>query len=350
MTFDLPSQEGASLALQWHSKHVAAWLNPTVMHRRTAISVPLVVIADGGRHGLARGAAPRKPARIGLLTVEPEDFSFFAKYLKQAGLEEGRDFVLVQQRAARSELLLSSARALVSQAIDLIVAPSTQETRAAQQATRTIPIVMLYGLAPEEFGFAASLARPGGNITGTVAYPLELIGKSIEVFRELHPRLRRLALLLDTGPFAPVFQREAARAAQVLGIAAHSLVVSHESELPARFAMAERLGADGLFVSHDLYLMYPRVAVLAAAHRLPVMYPTIPPIREGGLVAVAPDLPVVYQSAANIVARLLAGARPEDTPIEQPTRYAVGINLRTAKALGMPVPISIRLRATLVVE
>lgn len=325
-------------------------LSPIVMRRRFAISIPLIAIAGAGCHDGARDAEPRKPARIGLLTVEPEDYSFFAKYLKQAGLEEGRDFVLVQQRAARSELLLSSARELVSQAVDLIVVPSTQETRAAQQATPTIPIVMVYGLAPVEFGFAASLARPGGNITGTVAYPLELIGKAIEVFRELRPRLRKLALLLDTGPFAPVFQREASRAAQALGIATHGLVVSQESELPARFAQAEHLGADGLFVSHDLYLMDQRVTALAAAHRLPVMYPTMPPIRGGGLVAVAPNLPVVYQSAANIVARLLAGARPEETPIEEPTRYSVGINLQTAKALGLPVPTSVRLRATFVVE
>lgn len=320
------------------------------MHRRIALSVPLIAIVGVGLHDVAGSAAPRKPARIGLLTVEPEDLAFFAKYLKQAGLDEGRDFVLVHQRAGRSELLLGSARELVSKGIDLIVVPSTQETRAAQRATHTIPIVMLYGLAPEEFGFAASLARPGGNITGTVAYPLELIGKSIEVFRELHPRLHELALLLDTGPFAPVFQREAARAAQVLRIATHSLTVNDQSELPGAFAQAERLGSNGLFVAHDLFWMYDRVAVMAAAHRLPVMYPTIPIIRGGGLVAVAPDLPVVYQSAANIVARLLAGARPEDTPIEQPTRYVVGINLRTANALGLQVPMSVRMRATFVVE
>ncbi len=320
------------------------------MHRRFAVGLPWVALAGAGLHGLARGAEPHKPARIGLLTVEAEDFSFFERYLKQAGLALGQDFVLVQQRAARPELLPSSALDLVRQGIDLIVVPSTRETRAAQQATRTIPIVMLYGLAPEEFGFAASLARPGGNITGTVAYPLELIGKSIEVFRDLQPRLRRLALLLDTGPFAPVFQREAARAAQQLGLATDSLLVSQESELPAGFAQAQRLGADGLFVAHDLYPMYLRISVLAAAHRLPVLYPTVPPVRDGGLIAVAPDLPVVYQSAANIVARLLAGARPQETPIEQPTRYVIALNLRAAKALGLPVPASVWMRATIVVE
>jgi putative ABC transport system substrate-binding protein len=105
-----------------------------------------------------------------------------------------------------------------------------------------------------------------------------------------------------------------------------------------------------MMVAHDLFLMYRRVAELAAVHRLPVLYPIIPIVRAGGLVALAPDLPVVYQSAANIVAHLLAGARAQDTPVEQPTRYVLGINLPAARALGLEVPQSLRLRAGVVVE
>lgn len=326
-----------------------AAVSPSI-RRRAALGLPLLVGAGALRPCTARGAGPRKPARIGILAVAPEDFRFFGRHLKLAGLEEGRDVVLVHERAQLPEQLDDSARKLVAQKVDLIVAASTREVFAAQRATRTLPIVVAYGLAPVEFGFVASLARPGSNVTGTLAYPMELIEKSVEIFREFHPRLRKLALLLDPGPFAPLFQQAADGAALALGIATLGFTVHDDAALGVALDQAERFGANGLFVSHDLFGMYPSVAEQVAARRLPTLYPTIPIIREGGLIALAPNLPLVYQSTARIVARLLAGARPQTTPVEQPTRYVLALNLRTAKALALQVPKSVLLRADVVVD
>lgn len=298
----------------------------------------------------ARAAALRKPVRLGSLVVVPESCQFFERYLQRAGLQAGRDYLFIEQSAPSVDGLYEAARALLAQGVDLILALSTREARAAQQATRMVPIVLMYGLAPEEVGFAVSLGKPGGNITGTVAYPLELIGKALQLLRELHPRLDRLALLLDDGLFAPIFQREATRAAEYLRIETHSFKVGNDADLRTAFAQAERLRINGLYMAHDLHDHYEAIAKGARALRLPTLYPTIPPVRVGGLLGVAPDLPRVYRTTADIVVRLLAGARAPDTPIEQPTRYVVGLNLGTAKALGLAVPPSLRLRATFVVD
>lgn len=296
-------------------------------------------------------ATPRTKFRIGVLVPSWNDLSYFVDALRVVGYEEGRNVEFIFRRADNEQELDARAKELVASKVDLIVADSAEQTRAAKRATSTIPIVMLYGLAPVELGLIASLARPGGNVTGTAAVPLELAAKSVDIFRNTIPSLKRLTILVDVDPWGQAIQRETERAAQALGIATSSLQVHTPADLDRAFVQLEGLRPDGITVGIGLVPQYPRVIQFAAMHRLAAMYAVAPAvIRWGGLMSYSPNLPAVVARTAAIVDRILKGAKPADIPVEQPTRYVLAINLKTASELGLTVPQAILMSADIVVK
>lgn len=302
-------------------------------------------------HALAATIAPagaatvRKAARIGVLCASWDDLSHLLRALDAAGYPEGPSARFIVKRGDDPPGLDRQAQALVAARIDVIVCFSMAETQAARRATSTIPIVMVYGLAPVELGLIASLARPGGNVTGTVAYPLELVAKSVQVFHEALPRLQQLAVLVDADPWAPIFLRETQRAAAALGIPTQAISITSPAELQLAFAQLKRERPDGIAVCHSLQVHMGEIIEFAAKNKLPALYPFVPAVRQGGLIALAPSLLLVYARAASIIDRMLRGARPEDTPVEQPTQFVLAVNRKAASALGLKLPQSILLRA-----
>jgi putative ABC transport system substrate-binding protein len=298
----------------------------------------------------SHAATPRKTYRIGVLAPSWEGLSSFEQALRAVGYEEGRNAEFVVRRADSQEELDALATELVASKVDVIAASSTREILAAKRATSTIPIVMIYGVAPVELGLIDSLARPGGNVTGTAAVPLELAGKAIEIFRNTVPRLRRLTVLIDLTPTGKILQRETERAAQALGIETSSLHVHTPADLDSAFVELQRNRPDGVTVRFGLVPQYREVIRFAALHRLPAIYAVIPAVRWGGLMAYSPNLPAVHARTAAVVDRILQGTKPKDVPVEQPTRYVLAINLKTAKELALTIPQSVLVRADIVVE
>lgn len=301
-----------------------------------------------GGLAVVAGAAPAwaadKVARIGILCGH-ENLSNFITALAAAGYEEGRGAQLTVKAGDGAATLERLARELVARPVDLIVAMSMAETEAARRVTTSVPIVMAYGLAPVELGLAASLAQPGGNITGTVAYPTELVAKGVEALRETLPRMRRLGVLVHTDPWSTVFLRAATRAATVLGIETTALVIAHAGDVDAAFTALQRQRVDAITVCQSLLAVSDQVIDAAARHKVPALHPFVPALRAGGLMALAPDLPRVYERTVSIIDRVLRGAPAARTPIEEPTHFVLAVNQRVARDLGLDIPRSILLRA-----
>ena len=296
------------------------------------------------------GAPIRRIFRIGVLCANGENLSLFVRALQTAGYEDGRTAEIIFKRWDKPEQSIALADELVAAKVDVIAAASVLETRAAKHATSTIPIVMMYGLAPVELGLIASLARPGGNVTGTVAVPIELVAKSVEIFRNTLPHLRRLTILLDDDPWAPVFLLETERAAQAMGIATQSLQIRTPADMKKVFSELRRYRPDGITVCHSLWPYDDEIVRFAASQKLPAIYGVIPAVRHGGFMAVAPDLPSVYVRTASIIDRILNGVRPADIPVEQPTLFILAINQTAAKRLEITIPYSVLVSANVVFQ
>ncbi len=267
----------------------------------------------------------------------------FRQGLRELGYVEGQNLVIEYRGAeGRDERLPDLAAELVRLHVDVLVAVGPIATRAAQHATRTLPIVMTGTADPVGAGFVASLARPGGNITGVSLLMAELPGKRLELLKETVPQSTRVAVLAN--PDNPVY--EALRnnltvAARALGLHLHVVEVHSADELDPAFAAVTREGADALMVLSDPALMdnlRGRVADLAATHRLPAMYNWKMYVEAGGLMSYGPSLPGIYRYAATYVDKILKGAKPADLPVEQPTKFELVINLKTAQALGVTIP------------
>ena len=220
---------------------------------------------------------------------------------------------------------------------------------AAQQATREIPIVVVSG-DPVGTGLVASLARPGGNITGISLMAAELHGKCVELFRDILPSVRRVAVLLNAeDPFWRQIQEQVQLAGRATGIEiAPSVMVHGPNEIDAAFAAMKRVGAGAVVVHGSLSTK--NVAELALKHGLPAATQTPSFAEVGGLMSYGADEPAVFRQSALYVTKILQGGNPANTPVEQPTRFELTINLRTAKALGIMVPESFLLRADQVIE
>jgi putative ABC transport system substrate-binding protein len=252
----------------------------------------------------------------------------------------------------RPDGLVEAARQLVQLKVDVIFTAGDQAIAAAKAATQNIPIVMLACDAVEA-GLVASLARPGGNITGITCASGELGAKRAETLRELVAKLSRLAIVYN--PADPHTRLEIAGVAKALlrwGAETHNFPVRDPGELERAFFEMAQKRTDSLYVVGESFTMFHRatIAQLAAKHRLPAVYAFREFVDEGGLVAYGPNLIEMVRAGAGFVNRILRGAKPADLPVEQPTRFELVINLKTAKALGLTIPPSLLLRADQVIE
>jgi putative ABC transport system substrate-binding protein len=304
---------------------------------------------------LSRGQPQSKTARIGILWVnsmgDPRLLQFrstFLQRLSALGYVEGKN-ILIEERSAEGhpERLGELARELVARKVDVIVAPTVGASSAVRQATSTIPIVMLHAGDPVGAGLIASLARPGGNVTGTTN--LSLGGKHVELVRELVPRATKLAMLVNpTNAGARNFIADAMEAARRFNLNVAVAEVTRDEDFPDAFVMIRNMRPDGLVVMDDPMIGRHRAEVIAfaASARLPAFYGQANIAREGGLVAYGPLIEEHYVMAARYVDKILKGAKPADLPVEQPARFEFIINLKTAKALDLTIPQSVLVRAT----
>jgi putative ABC transport system substrate-binding protein len=294
-----------------------------------------------------------KLPRIGVLTFTQVTAGFqepLRQGLRDHGYVEGQN-ILVEWRAAegRPDRARALALELVQLKVDVIVANLTPAVQAAKEATSTIPIVMAAAGDPVGTGFVASLARPGGNITGMTGISAELAGKRIELLRELVPGLKQVGLLVNaSNPFAKSLVGETRDAARRSGIQLHVVDVRRPQEVEAGLsALAkQRIGA----VIVDAALTSWRAAELTLQHRLPSISNQRHFVDSGGLMFHGAEAADIQRRAASYVARILKGAKPAELPVEQPSRFELVINLNAAKSLGLTVPPSLMLQASEVIQ
>jgi len=328
------------------------------MRRRPAILLTLVLglfLAP-----LAAGAQqPAKLPRIGLLIQNPiapvaHLWEAFRQGLRELGYVEGQNIAIeVRSAEGKYERLPALAAELVRLRVDAIVVGSTPAAFAAKQATMTIPIVMAGVGDPVGSGLVTSLARPAGNITGLSLLTSELSAKQLELLKEALPKVSRVAVLWNPATQShPLILREAKAAAQALGVQLQLLEVRNPDDFERAFGVATRRRAAGLLVLADaMFLSHrTRIANLAAKSRLPAMYGLTEHAQAGGLMAYAPNFAGLFRQAATYVDKILKGAKPADLPVEQPTRFELVINMKTAKALGLTFPPSILIRADQVIQ
>jgi putative ABC transport system substrate-binding protein len=278
----------------------------------------------------------------------------FRQGLRDLGYIEGQNLV-IESRYADTQLdrLYALAAELVRLPVDILVTPGENAARAAQQATHTIPIVLAAGSDPVGFGLVASLARPGGNLTGLSLMSLELEGKRLELLKEAVPTAARVGVLFNPTSIGAVLQwRETERAAQALGVQLHALEVRQADELEHAFATATSAGAGALIVLRSFVIESNRTRILqlAAESRLPVMWDLRAFVDDGGLMSYGPSMPDAWRRAATYVDKILNGATPGDLPIERPTKFELVLNLKTAQALGITMPPSLLLLADEVIQ
>jgi putative ABC transport system substrate-binding protein len=302
--------------------------------------------------------AQQKLARIGFLrqaAPHEKQFEAFREGLRAAGYIEGQNIVIEQRYAAGAyDRLNDLAAELMRAKVDVIVVDGTAAARACKRATATIPIVFALAVDPVADGLAASLARPGENLTGlTMTVGYELAAKRLEVLKDMRPGLSRIAVLGNPGnpTYAP-FLEETQRAAIALKLVLHVFEAREPSALPAAFAAMADWRADGLSALNDamLFSNRDRVAALALTTKLPAVYPEAEFVAAGGLSSYGPSLADLFRRAASYVDKILKGAKPADLPVEQPTKFELAINLKTAQALGLTISREFQLRADEVIE
>jgi putative ABC transport system substrate-binding protein len=297
-----------------------------------------------------------KVHRIGVLADASESapaFTHFRERLRELGYTEGGNLVFEYRFSqGRADRLPHLAADLVGSKVDLIVAVFVTPTRAAHHATRSIPIVMIGAGDPIGAGLAASLARPGGNVTGTASYLPELGGKPLELLKEMIPDLQRVAVLWNpSNPTHAEYLKDIEPAARSLAIQLQPQPALKPEDLGGAFRTAARgatgvwvLG-DGMFIDHRA-----RIVALAEAAGLPTLSTARSFVEAGGLVSYGPDPLTMFGRAASHVDKILKGAKPGDLPIEQPTKWDLVINLKTARTLGLVIPPALLLRADRVIQ
>jgi putative ABC transport system substrate-binding protein len=277
----------------------------------------------------------------------------FREGLTERGWVEGQNVVIeTRWGEGRIEAFPKIASELAALPVDVIVAWGPQAIRAAQQATAIVPIVMAIVHEPVAFGFVKSFARPGANITGLAFQDSELGTKRLELLKAVVPSMRRVAFLWDRGGGGETGVRTVVTVAQKLGLATHVLEVRRPEDLGPAFASAKKDRSDAVFqiASPFLATYRARLIELAAAHRLPMTCETALFVAEGCLMAYGPNFTDMSSRAAVYVDRILRGAKPADLPIEQPTKFELVVNVKTAKALGLTIPPSLLLGADHVIE
>lgn len=276
--------------------------------------------------------------------------------LTELGWRPG-ETVRIEYRYAggQSQLLNELARELTRLKVNVIVARATASIRAAMQATTRIPIVMsASGFDPVQLGLVKSLARPGGNITGLTVLNQDLLLKQLELLRQILPTLSRVAVLGSAAfPLTTKGRDDLEGAARTLGVRLHHIDVQGPEKLDEAFSEMARLQADGLLVRADPFVLEPnerRIVALAQRYRFPAIYWLDRYPTAGGLMSYGADLMDVHRRSAFYVDRILRGARPADLPVEEPTKFSLVLNLKTARALGLALSPSILTRANEVIE
>ena len=307
--------------------------------------------------GLLEAQQAKKSPRIGVLSSRlgplPTREGAFQEGLRRLGYVEGQS-ITIEYRYAEENLdrLPDLVAELVHSKVDVIVAVSTPAIEAAKNATKTIPIIMAGVSDPVGTGFVASLARPGGNVTGLSLQSPELSGKRLELLKEIIPKLSRVAFLVHRqDPGHRLFVKEAQDAGQSLGIRIQPLEAAGFEEIKGAFPAMIRERIGGLIVqpifvgTHGL-----RIADLAARNRLPTISDPTEFADAGGLMSYGPSRSALWQRAATYVDKILKGTKPADIPVEQPTKFEFVINLKTAKQIGVMIPQSVLYRADKVIR
>jgi len=301
----------------------------------------------------------KKVPRIGYLSVlspssDSARIEAFRQGLRELGYVEGQSLA-IEPRYTEGKLdrLPDLAGELVRLNVDVIVAGGSTAIRATKNATKLIPIVMAHGSDPVELGYVASLARPGGNITGLTHLAPELGGKRLELLKDMIARLSRVAVLTDpgTGGHGPQI-RELEIAAPALGLQLRPVEVRAPSELESAFSAMTMWRADAFIGLQQPTLdrLRQRIVDLAAKNRLPAMYPNREYVETGGLVSYAADIVAMFRRSAVYVDKILKGTKPADLPVEQPMKFELIINLKTAKQIGLTIPPNVLARADRVIK
>jgi putative ABC transport system substrate-binding protein len=301
-----------------------------------------------------------KIPRVGILFIGGRDqphLKAFKEGLRERGYVEGKNIVLEYRYAeGKNERLASLAAELVQLKPDLIVTTSGNSARAVTQATKTIPVVLTTGADPVKSGLAESLARPGRNVTGLSIIEEDLSGKRVELLKETFPNMTRMGYLWN--PVATSYSTadtssgnlsydEAQKAAHSLGVQLISYEVRSLPEIEKAFAEMPKARPHAILVVQSplMTLNSKRIVELALEHRLPGMYPSNQFAEEGGLIAYGPVIADLYRRAAAYVDKILKGAKPADLPIEQPTKFELVVNIKTAKQIGLVIPPNVLARA-----
>ena len=319
----------------------------------------MMVLAGAAAYPLLAGAQQKAMPVIGFLSgASPGPaapyVAAFRQGLSETGYVEGQN-VAIEYRWAEGhyDRLPALAADLVGRKVDVIATSGgIPPALAAKNATSTIPIVFVGG-DPIADGLVASLARPGGNLTGMVFMTVELMPKRLELLSELVPQAGVIALLVNpNNPVPEPLMRDVQEAARAKGVQLHILKASTESEIDAAFASLVQLHADGFILGPDPFLNSRReqIITLAARHAVPAIYDFRENAAAGGLISYGPSLTGTWRQVGIYAGRILKGAKPADLPVQQPTTFELVVNLKTAKALGLTVPPSMLARADEVIE
>ena len=327
-----------------------------MIDRRTFMAMSAIAILTAPL--AAEAQQPVRVPRIGFLWPSPPSerqylLDAFRQGLRELGYIENQNIVVeVRSAEGKYDRLPALATELVHLKVDVIVTTASPATKAAQQATKTIPIVMAVVVDPVATGFIASLARPGGNITGVSIMASDLVGKQLDLLKQVVPIFQVVVLWNPANPGNAPQLREAEVAARKLGVRLKPLEARNPDDLDNAFAAMTKERPSGLIVLVDTVLAShrARLADLAAKSRIPAIYGLRDHVEAGGLMAYSANLTEMYRRAATYVDRILKGSKPADLPVEQPTKFELVINLKTAKALGLTIPQSILTRADEIIQ
>ena len=321
------------------------------MIRRAFLYGAIAALAAPGR---AETQQTTKVYRVGFLRNGPPPDTFIdglRRGLRDLGYVEGQNISIEYGLADSADQLPKVAAHLVRLNVDVLLASGTPPVPVAKSATQTIPIVFVASIDPVATGIVASLARPGGNVTGFAGIHSDLMGKRLELLREAVPKLSRVAVLSHAmNPGNAQYLRQAELAARALGIQLQLLAVRDTGDFERVFSEAR--GASALIQLDDVIFTSHRTQVveLAVKYQLAAVYGFSEFVHAGGLMAYGPDYPDLYRRSATYLDRIFRGAKPADLPIEQPTRFELVINLKTARALRLTLPPSLLARADQVIE
>jgi putative tryptophan/tyrosine transport system substrate-binding protein len=320
-----------------------------------------ITLLGGAAAAWPLGVSAQQPAKLPIIgylgpstrSIDVHRLGALVQRLRELGWIEGRTIVIEYRWAeGRNEHLAEVTAEFVRLKVDVIVTAGTAAVVTAKQATSVIPIVFAVAGDPVGTGLVASLARPGGNVTGLSNQSADLAGKRLELLREVVPSLRRLAILANAGsPIGVLEMREAQAAARTLGFEVATVEIRRAQDIAPAFD-ALKGPADALYVCTDPLVTINRIRIntLALGARLPTMHGQGDNVEAGGLMSYGANYPDLHRRAADYVDKILRGAKPTDIPVEQPTKFDLVINVTTAKALGLEIPPTLLARADEVIE